>query len=263
MGRAQEGDAWFTVMGNANAIAVAVLADTACLVLTEDSPLDDDARERALSQEVAVLGSGRNAFQLAAASVAVVGRRKGKRGGTLTWKRKSCLRPSTVYTAERYRKFGEFHLRSTVKWSRILLWLCAAFLAVFTTVMLVRGGLHPGYAALCYILAVAFVLLPWLIQWMTRRQIETAAQSAEGMTDRCEFYGDYFEETNDEGQTTAFYPRLWRAVETEDCFYLYLDRSTAAVVEKRKLFAGGCVFLPAISGGEAGGSSLPDVSAGV
>ena len=67
MGRAQEGDAWFTVMGNVNAIAVAVLADTACLVLTEDSPLDDDARERALSQEVAVLGSGRNAFQLAAA----------------------------------------------------------------------------------------------------------------------------------------------------------------------------------------------------
>ena len=38
MGRAQEGDAWFTVMGNVNAVAVAVLADTACLVLTEDSP---------------------------------------------------------------------------------------------------------------------------------------------------------------------------------------------------------------------------------
>lgn len=47
MGRAQEGDAWFTVMGNVNAVAVAVLADTACLVLAEDSPLDDDARQRA------------------------------------------------------------------------------------------------------------------------------------------------------------------------------------------------------------------------
>ena len=42
-GRAQEGDAWITVMGNVNAVAVAVLADTACIILAEDSPLDDDA----------------------------------------------------------------------------------------------------------------------------------------------------------------------------------------------------------------------------
>ena len=170
---------------------------------------------------------------------------------------------STVYTAERYRKFGEFHLRSTVKWSRILLWLCAAFLAVFTTVMLVRGGLHPGYAALCYILAVVFVLLPWLIQWMTRRQIETAAQSAEGMTDRCEFYGDYFVETNDEGQTTAFYPRLWRAMETEDCFYLYLDRSTAAVVEKGSFLQGDVSSFRQFLEEKLGDRFRSDVSAGV
>lgn len=170
---------------------------------------------------------------------------------------------STVYTAERYRKFGEFHLRSTVKWSRILLWLCAAFLAVFTTVMLVRGGLHPGYATLCYILAVVFVLLPWLIQWMTRRQIETAAQSAEGMTDRCEFYGDYFVETNDEGQTTAFYPRLWRAVETEDCFYLYLDRSTAAVVEKGSFLQGDVSSFRQFLEEKLGDRFRSDVSAGV
>ena len=32
MGRAQEGDAWLTVMGNINAIAVATLADTACII---------------------------------------------------------------------------------------------------------------------------------------------------------------------------------------------------------------------------------------
>lgn len=66
MGRAQEGDAWFTVMGNVNAVAVAVLADTACLVLTEDSPLDDDARQRAAAQEVTVLRSDRTAYRLAA-----------------------------------------------------------------------------------------------------------------------------------------------------------------------------------------------------
>ena len=50
MGRAQAGDAWLTVMGNVNAVAVAVLADTSCIVLAEDSPLDEDARARAEAQ---------------------------------------------------------------------------------------------------------------------------------------------------------------------------------------------------------------------
>ena len=35
MGRAKEGDAWITVMGNLNAVAVAVLADAACMILSD------------------------------------------------------------------------------------------------------------------------------------------------------------------------------------------------------------------------------------
>ena len=47
MGRAQAGNVWLTVMGNLNAIAVAALADTSCIVLCEDSALDADAKKRA------------------------------------------------------------------------------------------------------------------------------------------------------------------------------------------------------------------------
>lgn len=65
MGRAKEGDAWITVMGNVNAVAVAVLADTACILLAEDSPLDNDARERAAVQKVTILRSGKDAYTLA------------------------------------------------------------------------------------------------------------------------------------------------------------------------------------------------------
>ena len=32
MGRAQSGDAWITIMSNANIVAVAALADTACII---------------------------------------------------------------------------------------------------------------------------------------------------------------------------------------------------------------------------------------
>ncbi len=65
MGRAQSGDCWFTVMGNINAIAVAVLADCACIVLTENAPLDDDAKMRAEMQGVTVLSTEENSYKMA------------------------------------------------------------------------------------------------------------------------------------------------------------------------------------------------------
>ena len=65
MGRAQSGDCWFTVMGNINAVAVSVLADCGCIVLCENSTLDDDARGRAEIQGVWVLSSEENAYTLA------------------------------------------------------------------------------------------------------------------------------------------------------------------------------------------------------
>lgn len=65
MGRAQSGDCWFTVMGNINAIAVSVLADCACIVLTENAPLDDDAKARAEMQGVTVFSTEENAYTMA------------------------------------------------------------------------------------------------------------------------------------------------------------------------------------------------------
>lgn len=65
MGRAQSGDCWFTVMGNINAVAVAVLADCACIVLTENSALDDNAKMRAEMQGVTVLTTEENSYTMA------------------------------------------------------------------------------------------------------------------------------------------------------------------------------------------------------
>ena len=65
MGRAKADDAWFTVMGNVNAIAVASLADTAGIILVEDAVLDADAKARAEQQEIAVYGTSQPAFETA------------------------------------------------------------------------------------------------------------------------------------------------------------------------------------------------------
>lgn len=47
MARAPEDSVWVTVMGNRNVIAVASLADVACVVLAEGYQYDDDALEAA------------------------------------------------------------------------------------------------------------------------------------------------------------------------------------------------------------------------
>ncbi|MBQ3604187.1 MAG: hypothetical protein IJA02_10125 [Clostridia bacterium] len=65
MSRAKEGDCWLTVMGNVNSVGVAVLADVACILLTENSAFDDDALRRAEQNNVIVLRSDKNAFELA------------------------------------------------------------------------------------------------------------------------------------------------------------------------------------------------------
>ena len=65
MSRAKEGDAWLTVMGNVNAVAVAVLTECACIVLTENASLDEQAQVKAEMQGVCFLQSDKNAYDLA------------------------------------------------------------------------------------------------------------------------------------------------------------------------------------------------------
>lgn len=64
MSKAKEGDIWLTVMGNVNAVAVAVLTDCACIILTENSALDEEAEKRALMQGVTIFRSEKNAYEL-------------------------------------------------------------------------------------------------------------------------------------------------------------------------------------------------------
>lgn len=65
MGRAKSGDAWLTVMGNINAIAVASLTDAACIVLTDGAALDENARAKADQERIAVLSVEQNSYETA------------------------------------------------------------------------------------------------------------------------------------------------------------------------------------------------------
>ena len=67
MGKAPEGGAWVTVMGNMNTLAVASLADVACVIMAEGAVLDEVAAGKAKQQETTVLATEEPIFEAALA----------------------------------------------------------------------------------------------------------------------------------------------------------------------------------------------------
>lgn len=65
MGRAGQDCAWLTIMSNQNVAAVALMADVACVLLTEGVQPDADLLRRAEQKEVNLLGSGLDTFSAA------------------------------------------------------------------------------------------------------------------------------------------------------------------------------------------------------
>lgn len=65
MGRMPAGSAWITVMANINTLAVAKLADAACILLAEGCSLDDTSNEKAKEQGVTVMCTELPVFEAA------------------------------------------------------------------------------------------------------------------------------------------------------------------------------------------------------
>lgn len=66
MGRAESGDAWITIMSNINIVAVASLADVACIILAEGVVPDENVCATALQKGINIYTSDKTAYQLAA-----------------------------------------------------------------------------------------------------------------------------------------------------------------------------------------------------
>ena len=65
MANARMDEAWFTVMGNINAVAVASLNDVACIVLCQNSRIMDNALEKAREEGIWVLSTPESCFEMA------------------------------------------------------------------------------------------------------------------------------------------------------------------------------------------------------
>ena len=65
MGRANADQVWITIMSNINIVAVASLADVACVLLAEGVELEADVRKTAEAKGINVLSSSLDAYSLA------------------------------------------------------------------------------------------------------------------------------------------------------------------------------------------------------
>jgi predicted transcriptional regulator len=71
MGRAESGNVWITIMSNINVIAVASLADVACVLLAEGVTVDDTIRQTAEEKGINLLSSSKTAYRLAGELIAL------------------------------------------------------------------------------------------------------------------------------------------------------------------------------------------------
>lgn len=67
MGRAQDTDAWLTIMSNQNVAAVALMAGVPCVILTEGVSPDPALLQRAQEKGVNLLGTEMSTYQTAVA----------------------------------------------------------------------------------------------------------------------------------------------------------------------------------------------------
>ena len=66
MGRAKSGNVWVTIMSNVNIVAVATLADVACVVLAEGVTVGDDVTAVAKAKGVNLFTTDLTAYEIAA-----------------------------------------------------------------------------------------------------------------------------------------------------------------------------------------------------
>ncbi len=64
MGRLNFGDAWITIMNNVNVIAVASLADASCVILSENSEIEEEVIEKARENGINLLRTPKTTFEI-------------------------------------------------------------------------------------------------------------------------------------------------------------------------------------------------------
>ena len=64
MGKLQQGNAWVTIMTNVNVVAVSSLADASCIIISENSEIENEVIEKACLNDVNLLRTKLSSFEI-------------------------------------------------------------------------------------------------------------------------------------------------------------------------------------------------------
>lgn len=65
MSNAKEGDAWITIMGHVNIIAVASLTGVSCVIVAENAEIDEASIRKAESEGISLLATELSSYEVA------------------------------------------------------------------------------------------------------------------------------------------------------------------------------------------------------
>ncbi|MBP3892092.1 MAG: hypothetical protein J6D29_07955 [Solobacterium sp.] len=65
MGNGEQGQAWITVQGHINVVAVAKLREFSCIIIADNAPILDEFMNKAEEEDIVVLSSGLPVYETA------------------------------------------------------------------------------------------------------------------------------------------------------------------------------------------------------
>lgn len=141
------------------------------------------------------------------------------------------VKNETEYTYDRYLNLNKFNMYSAKKGSFIILIvsICVIFLCGIFMILLGQYSNAILYLVLSVIFTIFIFTLPKL---QTKKIFNSDEILKENIKNTFEFYNDKIDIKNKKSSSTLEYKDLYKAYETKDTFYLYLNRIQVLMVSK-------------------------------
>ena len=137
----------------------------------------------------------------------------------------------TTYNIKEYKKFVEFHNHKYgFKYNAYTIFMF--FLFIFCMILQFKYG-NIGYGLLFACLGFIFILFRIFYPLLFIKKEASSNKVQKELTNTYFFYNNYMEIKNIHGTIKLNYYKLYKAFESEDNFYLYVNKNYSYVVSKK------------------------------
>lgn len=152
------------------------------------------------------------------------------------------VKNETEYTYDRYLNLNKFNMYSAKRVSFVVLVvsICVIFLCGIFMILLGQYSNAILYLVLSVIFTIFIFTLPKL---QTKKIFNSDEILKENIKNTFEFYSDKIKIRNKKSSSTLEYKDLYKAYETKDTFYLYLNRIQVLMISKDEFEIGDSKLL--------------------